>query len=226
VQRGLPQKSPKCPECGSQRVWKDGLRYTGEGLTQRWLCQNCGYRFSNPTKTSKTNRRITEDCRVCVPGSTPGSKNTAKAVQALKELERELAAGTREPTKTNVKSLLFNFAWWMKKQGFAESTIESRVKLLKILAKRGADLQDPESVKEVIAKQSWSEGRKVNAVDTYTSYLQMLGKSWNPPRYRRVRKLPFIPLEKEIDDLIAGCGPKTATFLQLLKETGMRAGEA
>jgi len=206
VQRGLPQKSPKCPECGSQRVWKDGLRYTGEGLTQRWLCQNCGYRFSNPTKTSKTNRRITEDCRVCVPGSTPGSKNTAKAVQALKELERELAAGTREPTKTNVKSLLFNFAWWMKKQGFAESTIESRVKLLKILAKRGADLQDPESVK--------------------TSYLQMLGKSWNPPRYRRVRKLPFIPLEKEIDDLIAGCGPKTATFLQLLKETGMRAGEA
>jgi integrase len=30
----------------------------------------------------------------------------------------------------------------------------------------------------------------------------------------------------EIDQLIAGCGGKTATFLQLLKETTMRAGEA
>ena len=40
------------------------------------------------------------------------------------------------------------------------------------------------------------------------------------------RKLPFIPTEEEIDALIAGCGKKTSTFLQLLKETGMRAGEA
>jgi integrase len=29
-----------------------------------------------------------------------------------------------------------------------------------------------------------------------------------------------------LDNLIAGCGKKTATFLQLLKETGMRSGEA
>jgi integrase len=37
--------------------------------------------------------------------------------------------------------------------------------------------------------------------------------------------LPFIPLEKEIDDLIAYSRKKTATILQLLKETGMRIGE-
>jgi len=41
-----------------------------------------------------------------------------------------------------------------------------------------------------------------------------------------VEKLPFIPTEAELDALIAGCGPATATFLRLLKETGMRAGEA
>jgi integrase len=33
-------------------------------------------------------------------------------------------------------------------------------------------------------------------------------------------------LEREIDELIAGCNHKTATFLQLLKETGPRPGEA
>lgn len=42
----------------------------------------------------------------------------------------------------------------------------------------------------------------------------------------RTKQLPFIPLEKEIDELIAGCGKKVAVSLQLLKETGMRIGEA
>lgn len=40
------------------------------------------------------------------------------------------------------------------------------------------------------------------------------------------QKIPFIPLETEIDALIAGCGKKTSTMLQLLKETGMRIGKA
>ena len=51
-------------------------------------------------------------------------------------------------------------------------------------------------------------------------------KKWDPPRCKVTRKLPFIPTEQELDSLISGCGKKTATFLQLLKETGMRAGEA
>jgi integrase/recombinase XerD len=41
-----------------------------------------------------------------------------------------------------------------------------------------------------------------------------------------VRKLPFIPQEKDIDDLISGCNKRTCAFLKLLKETGMRSGEA
>ena len=50
--------------------------------------------------------------------------------------------------------------------------------------------------------------------------------SWNPPRYRRIEKIPFIPTEQEIDQLIASCGEKTSSLLQALKETGMRIGEA
>jgi len=46
------------------------------------------------------------------------------------------------------------------------------------------------------------------------------------PAYPFSSKLPFIPVEAELDSLIAGCGPKTSTFLQLLKETAVRAGEA
>ncbi len=49
---------------------------------------------------------------------------------------------------------------------------------------------------------------------------------WTPPKCEVVRKLPYIPLEKDIDELIASCGKKLSTILQLLKETGMRIGEA
>lgn len=114
----------------------------------------------------------------------------------------------------------------MKKEGYAESTIITRYKLIEILSKRGANLYDPDTVKTVIANQRWTEGRKANAIKAYNNFLKMIGGTWQPPICRRVEKLPFIPTEKEIDDLIATCTRKLSAFLQLLKETGMRAREA
>jgi integrase/recombinase XerD len=49
--------------------------------------------------------------------------------------------------------------------------------------------------------------------------------TWEAPIYKAVHKIPFIPTEKEIDTLIAACGPKLSTFLQLAKETAARSGE-
>jgi integrase len=99
--------------------------------------------------------------------------------------------------------------------------------LLQRLIKLRANLYEPETVKEVIAKQdSWCEGRKLNAVKAYTKFLKWLGGNWDPPKYRTEEKLPFIPLEEEIDALISGCSPRISCFLQLLKETAFRPGEA
>ena len=223
-------RAPRCPLCGSRKVWKDGLRYLADGSTiQRYICRTCGYRFSelSATKPRNLSSYKTSNCRVGVPAFKAGSKNSAKAVQALKQLERKEAMGLRGPTKLSedLKSELFNFAWWLRKNGFKEATIESKVKLLKVLVRRGANLADPESVKLVIAKQNWSGGRKENAVQAYTSFLSYKGMEWNPPRYKRVRRLPFIPTEQELDQLISGCSKRMATFLQVLKETGARAGE-
>ena len=53
----------------------------------------------------------------------------------------------------------------------------------------------------------------------------MVGGKWEAPLYKTIRKLPFIPKETEIDQLIAGCSKRMATFLQMLKETGARCGE-
>ncbi len=46
------------------------------------------------------------------------------------------------------------------------------------------------------------------------------------PTFKTEAKLPFIPLETEIDQLIAHCGKHMETLLQFLKETGIRKGEA
>jgi integrase len=140
------------------------------------------------------------------------------------EVEKQAAGATERPS---VAELLVNYGWWMKKEGYAENTIVRRVRLLSTLAKRGANLLDPESVKDAIARQNgWNVKTKELAVEAYSCFLRMVGGSWNPPVYKPTRKLPFIPTEREIDQLIAGCNRKTAAFLQLLKETGARCGEA
>jgi integrase len=50
--------------------------------------------------------------------------------------------------------------------------------------------------------------------------------SWEKPKCKASRSFPFIPKERELDSLIVGCGKKLTAFLQMLKETAMRCGEA
>jgi len=142
--------------------------------------------------------------------------------------EKAAGATTTQASELSIsKSKIIEFAWWMKKEGFAEATITRRARILTTLTRRGADLLDPESVKGTIAKQqTWNLKTKEIAVEAYACFLKMVGGKWDPPIYKPVRKLPFIPTEQEIDSLIAGCNRKTSAFLQLLKETGMRCGEA
>jgi len=224
LQKGLP----RCPECGSNRVWKDGVRRTREGPIQRWLCRECGYRFSERHNVFSINPNKKLTCRVGA-GSNP-VKNSAKAVQALKELEKGLTAGKREPTKVDeatAKGKIVEFMWYLKNNGYSNATIRTYRKILSQLSRLGADLLEPESVKEVIANQAWNENTKLQATTAYNSFVKnCLDVKWKPPRYRKQEKIPYVPTEEEIDQLIAGSGKKLATFLQLLKETGMRCGEA
>jgi len=38
--------SRECPNCHSKRNWKDGLRETNLGSIQRFVCRDCGFRYS------------------------------------------------------------------------------------------------------------------------------------------------------------------------------------
>jgi integrase len=109
----------------------------------------------------------------------------------------------------------------MRKEGYSETTIERYVRLLKELSKHG-DLRGPESVKVASSRMDWTEATKEMACGAYGIYAKQHGLIFVPPRYRRVEKLPFIPLESEIDQLIASMRLKTSTFLNVLKDTGAR----
>jgi len=140
-------------------------------------------------------------------------------------IEKRAAGATA--TSAEVKGKIVEFMWKLKREGYAEATISDYAYILETLAKRGADLYDTDNVKDVIARQeTWSSARKKQAVKAYTAFLKIHGLKWNVPKYRPIQKLPFIPTEEEIDQVIAGCSPQMATFLQLLKETAARCGEA
>ena len=135
-----------------------------------------------------------------------------------------------------LRGKIVEFLCKMDRQGYADATRKLNATCLEILMKRGADLANPETVKDVLASQSksetafknkpWSCHRKRNMINAYTQLLKFLGKTWEPPKNIIIRKIPFIPCEKEIDDLVAGTPKAVSTMLQLAKETAMRAGEA
>lgn len=145
---------------------------------------------------------------------------------AISETRQEKAAGATKLTEAEIKGKIIQFAWKLKKEGYAESTIKTYVGAIETLVRKGTIILDPEDVKDIIAKQNWSEKSKFNYVNFYDAFAKMMGIEWKKPKYRPAEKLPFIPLEKSIDQLIYGAGRKMGTLLQLIKETAMRVGEA
>ena len=230
--RSSADVSPLCPQCGSNKLWRDGLRYSLFGdRIQRWLCRNCGLRFSDPvdvekawstfqcvervvTKPKKATADIVSSSQICVKET----KNLAAEIQ-----EKEIPPRS----ETDNKGSLLQYLWKMQQQGYAPETIRGNNSCLKALSVRGADLTDPETVKTVLAKeQKWGQNRRRNIINAYSIYLKFNGGTWNKPKCKVTRKFPFIPTEQELDALIAGSHKKNAAFAQALKETAMRSGEA
>ena len=233
---------PRCPQCSSKRLYRDGIRYLADGTNvQRWLCRNCGYRFTdqnhkkpsqwkNPPFSLNPPNSLDYNCRGNNDPSWGDSTALGWAVQTLATVEKQnekRAAGATGTAQQDVRGAIVQFMWWLKKEGYSDATIQTRVKIVRQLVREGCNVFNPDDVKKAIAvHEKWSPGHKQVAVHAYSSFAEMLGIKWDPPDYKHVRGLPFIPLESDLDTLISGCSRKVAAVLQLLKETGMRIGEA
>ena len=91
--------------------------------------------------------------------------------------------------------------------------------------RRTADLFDPESCKRVLYKCQLKDSTKNLIATLLGGWFEYNGITWKAPKYSREHVIPYIPTEIELDQLIAGLGKKSATFCQLLKDTGARSGE-
>jgi integrase len=114
----------------------------------------------------------------------------------------------------------------MQRTGYRNSTVKTCIRSLKGLARR-TNLLDAESVRSYLANAQLSENRKTKVLEDVSRFYAYLRKiPFDRPRDKRIETLPFIPLESEIDQLIAGVDQKSAAFLQCIKETAARPGEA
>ena len=145
----------------------------------------------------------------------------------MAEVETRQEKAQREGTTqtADIKGKILGLGVSMLNNGRPESSVKATMNILTTLAKRAANFLDPERVKATIANQAWKPSTKKRAVVAYTHLLEHMGLTWDPPRYKIPKSLPFVPLEEEVDQVIAALPKKTSTFVQTIKETGARPGE-
>jgi integrase len=114
----------------------------------------------------------------------------------------------------------------LKGRGLQPTTIESKLALIRHLELR-YNLYDTENIRIYIRDANCVPKRKNNIAYAYRDWCRWKGYDYDHTYLKESEsKLPYIPTEKELDQLIAGFGPKYSAFLQLLKETGFRSIEA
>ena len=109
-----------------------------------------------------------------------------------------------------VSSSIISFVLWMRKKPYSEATVKSTVACIKSIA-RQANPNDPESVTEYVIKSRVSQNRKCVLADAIVRFYNFKQTPFQKPIYRKILRLPFIPLESEIDDLISGTNKKVST---------------
>ncbi len=142
---------------------------------------------------------------------------------SARALETKTVAGDKQ--NSTAEGQILQYLIFLKNQGYRDSTIEQKDAILHGLLKKGANLNDPESVRQAIARAEVSESSKALLSIAYEGFAKRNSITWTRPNYKQTSPLPFVPHETEIDALISGSGKKMAALLLTLKETAMRLGE-
>ena len=210
---GGEMASRECPSCHSKRNWKDGIRETTFGSVQRLVCRDCGFRFSE--KSYKDYLHI-ENSQLCAIYDVEAKKLTAAT-------EIKTVAGEKE-------SSLIEYAWQLKKKGLGDNTISIRCGILEALVKKGADLNNPESVETILATEpeyidKSKPSKKYNTVKAYVSYTKTLKIFWEPIKVTYEPKQAFVGTPEERQLFINSAGHRLGIYLQVASDTGARRGE-
>jgi len=134
---------------------------------------------------------------------------------------------SEHPAKCWDSVILRYVAYLLSKKSLKPATVKRKAKTIKSLLKHGVEIGNPDDVIRFLNTCNWASGTKDILVDSYRDYLNMLGLTEvKLPHIRREQKLPFIPLETELDALIFNARTKTSALLRVLKDTACRPIEA
>jgi len=145
---------------------------------------------------------------------------TAQTLFRVKVVGSNPADPTTRGTGAGVR--IFRTLWELKKGGQSEGTLRAKGDRLRYLAKR-VNLDDPETVKGFIANQAgWSNAYRQGVAYAYNSYVLANGLSWELPHFRIEDRLPRIPTEEKINQVIVRARGKYVLVFSILRDTGMR----
>ena len=224
--------TPPCPECGGKKAWRDGLRrQMFGGQIQRWLCRDCGLRFSDPGDIEKAKEAVEtveriESKLLKSPDDIVSSRQIC--VKETKNLvaEQEII-NVPQKSEIDQNGAIVDFLWYLKKENKAEGTIRAYRFSLKQLVTKGVDLFNPESFKETLANGTWSETRKYTLAKAYQSFLNYKKIDGKLPVYKCARqKDPYIPPTEHLAQLFNSFSQQMTCFCFTLKETAARPIEA
>ena len=129
-----------CPECHSERVYRDGLRYNADSSSvQRWLCRDCGFRFSEKPlqKTSKeslnTLGALSINRQICAQIEKAKNLDSASEIKTV--------AGEKSRLEADVDGLGAQYMAYLEREGYVQETRYPY--LIRRLSKLGANLHDP-----------------------------------------------------------------------------------
>ncbi len=225
--------SPSCPQCNSKKVWRDGLRYQMFGSPiQRWLCRDCGLRFSDPNDVQEAKEAVERIERIETKLlKSPADKVSTSqiCVMETKNLDAEqiMQVPQKSEATKDLNGAIVDFLWYLKKENKAEGTIRSYRHSLIQLLKKGVKLLDPESFKETLALSNWSETHKYCSAKAYQSFLKYRKIEAKLPKYKcSARKDPYLPPPEYFAQLFNNFSQQMTCFCFTLKETAARPVEA
>ena len=105
----------------------------------------------------------------------------------------EKAAGATKLDEAEMKGIIVEHTFWLLREGYRETTVIHRGRLLRTLMKRDANLFDGDSVKETIANLKIQDGTKLQYVAAYRHFLRSQGNEVEAAKIPTDRKDTFHP---------------------------------
>ena len=122
---------------------------------------------------------------------------------------------------SHFRTKIFKTLWEMKKEHYAELTIENTGRRLRYLAKF-CDIDNPEQIEAFLANMKAKNSYIETIANAYNRYARIYGLKWNKPKIKRTSQPPYVPTSEEATVLIANAGTKYCLILSIYKDTGVR----